>query len=754
MIAPSHHAPWLVALLCCLGAGQVVCAATAPGHPRLLLGAGEAEALRENWPKSPLFAAAISRAQERVSQYLEELPAVPAPQDAGGGYTHERHKANGILLAEAGALYQWTGDAAYAEMARQLLLRYAELYPTLGTHPVRTSSNPGRLFWQILNESVWLVFAIMGYDSVHYALGAEDRARIETDLLRPLAKFLSVESPQVFDRIHNHGTWATAAVGMTGYVLGDEQLVRMALLGTTEDGEGGFLAQLRQLFSPQGYYLEGPYYQRYALMPFVVFAKSIERNEPERGIFAYRDGIVGKAINTTIQLTYGGRFFPVNDAIPEKGLDTMELDHAIAIAYGQTGDPALLSLVTDRSSLILTADALRMALAKEAGQEQPFPFASRHFGDGPDGDQGALTVLRSGAGAGHSALVFKATSHGMSHGHFDRLHWMFYDNGHEIVADYGAARFLNVVQKDGGRYLPENKTWAKQTVAHNTLAVDGQSQFRSNRGQADRSWPTEHFFDASEHLQIVSAVEKRAYPGTELRRTMLLIDWPVLAQPIVLDVWRARSEKPRRFDLPLYFKGHVIETTPQFTVAPSLHPVGEENGYQHLWRIGDAAVPAGDRFALTWLRGGRFYTYAARANVDVQALTTRVGATDPNFNLRPEAGLLLRTPPTADLSLVAVLEPHGAYSGAREFTIDSEPLIADLQRFAEGGKELITITAASDEQLVVALSYDADRSVSHALDHALLGRPWRYEWRGYWHLFTAYPRPRKGFVHGLPAANE
>ena len=694
--------------------------------------------MRADWPTSPLFAAAVSRAQDRVARYLDEPPPVPKPRDAGGGYTHERHKANGMLLAEAGALFQWTGDAAYAEMARRLLLRYAELYPNLGAHPVRESSAPGRLFWQTLNESVWLVFAIMGYDSVYGALGAEDRQRIETDLLRPLARFLSVESPQVFDRIHNHGTWATAAVGMTGYVLDDEQLVRMALLGTKEDGEGGFLAQLRQLFSPQGYYLEGPYYQRYALMPFVVFAKAIERNEPEREIFAYRDGIVGKAIRATIQLTYGGRFFPVNDAIPEKGLDTMELDHAIAIAYGQTGDPALLSLVDERSSLVLIADALRMALAKEAGLEQPFPFATRHFGDGPNGDQGALTVLRSGAGPKDGALVFKATSHGMSHGHFDRLHWMYYDNGADVVADYGAARFLNVVQKAGGRYLPENTTWAKQTVAHNTLVVDGRSQFQGNREEADRSWPTDHFFDASDGAQIVSAVENLAYPGTELRRTMLLVDWPVLAQPLVLDVWRVRSEEPRSVDLPLYFKGHVIETKPRFAVAPSLHPLGEDNGYQHLWRIGGATVPAGGRFALTWLRGGRFYTYAARASADLEALITRVGATDPDFNLRPESGLMLRAAPTEGLSLVAVLEAHGAYSGAREFTIDSEPLVADVSRLGDAGKDLVTVVAASGDELTVALSYDADDDVSHAIET----EAGRYEWRGFYRVFKTAPGRR------------
>ena len=729
-----HRARWL-ALLCGLSAAQFAWAATAPGHPRLLLGAGEAEALRQDWPTSPLFAGAVARAQDRARPHLANLPAVPAPRDAGGGYTHERHKANGMLLAEAGALFQWTGDAAYAELARELLLRYAELYPKLGTHPVRASRTPGRLFWQTLNESVWLVFAIMGYDAVYDAIGAADRKRIETDLLRPLARFLSVESPQVFDRVHNHGTWATAAVGMTGYALGDDQLVRMALLGTKEDGAGGFLAQLQHLFSPQGYYLEGPYYQRYALMPFVVFAKAIERNEPERGIFTYRDGIVGKAIRTTIQLTYGGRFLPVNDAIPEKGLDTMELDHAIAIAYGQTGDPALLSLVDERSSLILTADALRLALAKEAGREQPFPFATRHFRDGANGDRGALTVLRRGTGPGHSALVFKATSHGMAHGHFDRLHWLFYDNGVDVVADYGAARFLNVVQKDGGRYLPENMTWAKQTVAHNTLVVGEQSQFQGDRNEADRSWPTDHFFDVADGVQIVSAVEARAYPGTTLRRTMLLIDWPALNQPLVLDVWRARSDEPRRYDLPLYFKGHVVDATPQFAVAPSLHPLGEQNGYQHLWRLGDAAVPAGGRFALTWLRGGRFYTYAVQGSADMQAVATRVGATDPNFNLRPESGLLLRTGPTEELALVAVLEPHGAYSGAREFTIDSEPLIASVDRISAGGKDLVTITAASGEELAVALSYNAAPDASHALETASRS----YEWHGYYNVFSPPP---------------
>lgn len=729
---PAAPRLWLlVAAALCFRADAAAAASYASGHPRLLLGTGEVAGLRDSWPRSALFAAAVRRAQARVAPYLDTPPPVPMPKDAGGGYTHERHKANGILVAEAGALYQWTGEAAYAHLARRLLLAYADVYPRLGVHPKGKKQAPGRLFWQSLNESVWLVYAIQGYDAAYEAIDANDRETIETQVLRPMARFLSVGSPRTFDKIHNHGTWAAAAVGMTGYVLDDPNYVRMALLGTREDGAAGYLAQLRQLFSPDGYYMEGPYYQRYAIMPFVVFAKAIERNEPQREIFAYRDGILGKAIRATIQLTYGGRFFPVNDAIREKGLNTMELDHAIAIAYGRSGDAALLSLVDERSHLVLTADALRLALAKEAGEEQPFPFASRHFRDGPDGDRGALTVLRAGAGPRHSALVFKATSHGMGHGHFDRLHWLFYDNGAEVIADYGAARFLNVVQKEGGRYLPENTSWAKQTVAHNTLVVDGQSQFQGDRKRADRSWPAEHFFDTSEGVRIVSATERSAYPGTELRRAMLLIEWSALRFPLVVDVVTASAAAARRFDLPLYFKGQVIETAPRLLAASSPRPAGEGAGFQHLWLLGEAALPKGERLACTWLRGGRFYTFAARANADLQAGLTQLGANDPNFNLRPERGLMLRAEQTRRLALVGVLEAHGEYDGAREFTMESRPRVADVRGFSAEGKDLVTIATASGDELAVALSYNADANASHTIETDAGS----YRWQGYYRVF-------------------
>jgi hypothetical protein len=42
----------------------------------------------------------------------------------------------------------------------------------------------------------------------------------------------------------------------------------------------------------------------------------------------------------------------------------------------------------------------------------------------------------------------------------------------EVVQDYGLARFVNIDQKNGGGYLRENTTWAKQSIAHNTLVIN------------------------------------------------------------------------------------------------------------------------------------------------------------------------------------------------------------------------------------------------------------------------------------------
>src|SRR5690554_2255502 len=98
-------------------------------------------------------------------------------------------------------------------------------------------------------------------------------------------------------------------------------------------------------------------------MAFVLFERAIDANDPELGIFEYRDGVLLKAILACVHESYAGLFFPINDAIKDKGLDTIELRYAIAIAYALTGDRSLLSIAEQQTSYVLTGDGFETAKA-------------------------------------------------------------------------------------------------------------------------------------------------------------------------------------------------------------------------------------------------------------------------------------------------------------------------------------------------------------------------------------------------------
>ncbi len=676
-------------------------------------------------PLPPLFQAEVDRAQAFVHAMMEQGVVVPVPKDPGGGYTHEQHKRNYRAIHQGGQLYAITGDEKYRAYVRDMLLAYAELYPTLGDHPAKANQNVGRLFWQVLNDAMWLVHAVQGYRDVRETLTDAERVRIDNNVFRPAVKFLSVDSQRTFDRIHNHATWATAGVGMAGYLLGDQDMVDRALLGSDKSGKTGFLRQSELLFSPDGYYTEGPYYQRFALLPFVVFANDIEHNEPERRIFEHRDGILQKAINTTIQLTYGGYFFPFNDAIRDKSLNTAELYEGVAIAYGVSQDPGLLSIAQWQNRTVLNVNGLALSEDLAAGKAEPFDFKSMLLSDGPDGDKGAVAIFRHGSGPRHTALVAKNSSQGMGHGHFDKLSWQLYANRHEIVRDYGAARFLNIEAKEGGRYLPENESWAKQTIAHNALVVNETSHFGGDGKLADKFAPTQQYFSAKPDLQVSIATIDSAYEGVAMTRTLAMLDVAGQAEPVVIDVLRADSQEAAQFDLPLHYSGHIMETG--FEVARNVagRPVlGSGHGYQHVWIDGTSTPRTEDAF-LTWILDGRFYTYRFVPQENAQVILGESGANDPAFNLRREPLVIQRVPEANSVTFVSALESHGLYDGATEQTIDSRSLIASLRHVETDEYDIVVVETKSGEKTVLAISYDRDPDKQHIAEVGGQSVSWR-----------------------------
>lgn len=659
------------------------------GYPKLILQKSSVPEIVDGLEKYPLLKTSFENAKTIADKGIDAGITVPYPKDPGGGYTHEKHKRNYIEMYNSGLVYQLTNEKKYAVFVRDMLLEYANLYPTLGLHPMRKNQSPGKLFWQGLNDSMWLVYTIQAYDCVYDFLTVEERTKIENQLFRKVVEFFTVEDKYSFDRVHNHGTWAVAGVGMTGMVLGDSLMVQEALYSTKLDGSGGFLKQIDKLFSPDGYYAEGPYYQRFALLPFIVFAQALDNNMPELKIFEYKDGVLLKAVTTLMQLTNtNGKFYPINDVIKEKSWLTPELVFGTNIVYGQTKDATLLDVVQKKGEVMISASGLAVAKAIEEGKTKKFIRKPMLISDGANGDDGGLALLRMGETNNQTSLLFKFTSQGMGHGHFDRLGINLFNKGNEVLPDYGAARFLNVEAKEGGRYLPENKTWANQTIAHNTLVINEQSDFNGNLKTAEDSSPELVFADIDhKDIQIVSATDHKCYNNASINRTLVLFEEE--KRTYLVDIFNVKNEKEAQIDLPIYYNGQITHTNFDYTRLNKFKVLGEANGYQHL--IIDAkAQNLPTTTSITWMNGTGFYTISTLTNKNTEFFITRLGANDPNYNLRPQMGMLFRHPKAINQKLLTIYEMHGDYNPVTEAVSNSSGSIKNLS-LIEGDHERVAV---------------------------------------------------------------
>ncbi|MCI6550573.1 MAG: alginate lyase family protein [Prevotella sp.] len=678
-------------------------------HPSLLITEEEVKEMRAAKGQVPAFDRTIDDLFRKADAETARPISLPIPKDGGGGPVHEQHKQNYYTMFHCGLAYQLSGERKYADYACRMLMGYAKLYPTLGLHPLTLSPVRGRLFWQTLNESVWLLHAAIAYDCIYDALTAKQRKTIEDKLLFNMADFLMngysdyQVNRKTFNRMHNHATWATAAVGMTGLATGNLSLVRKALYGSDETGKhGGFLQQMDELFSPDGYYTEGAYYQRYALWPFVIFAQCLDHRMPELDVFHRRGNILKKALDALIQLSYNGEFFHFNDALL-KGLSAQEMVYAVNILYRKFPDSKSYLTVADRyqHDLLPVMGGYMIACDLQRGEAKPIVYSSQLFRDGRNGDQGALAVLRPARQNLNSAITLKATSHGMEHGHFDKLSIAYYDNGSEILTDYGASRFLNIEAKNEGHYTKENKTYAKQTVAHNTVTVDERSDYDgkvdvANQYHADIIY---HQMGQAER-QIVTAVDTTSYPGVRMMRTVAYLTVPGLSYPLILDVYQLRSATPHQYDYTLWYQGHFVSLNmPYVRHTTCLRPLGTKNGYQHIWLDGEGNNEGKDYTCFTFFQNDRFYSINMTNGPQTAFKLLKLGANDPDFNLLDRHGIMIRETQKKDHVFAVAIETHGAYDQVMETSDDLKSKCKAL-RIVRQDRETTEVEGVFDRQTV------------------------------------------------------
>lgn len=680
----------------------------------------EAAALKAVLAQDSLIGRSLRTERAALEVFLAEPVWIPG-SGPGGGVEHEQHKRNYTMLFSAGRFWMITGDARYAERIREVLLAYAAIYRDLPYAKPYSHNPPGKLFHQILNEHMWLLFISAGYSCIRAELSAADRESIERDLFVPMVEMFTQTYSHHFDIVHNHGMWACGAVGICGIATGRRDWLDLAVNGQFGDRVlAGFIAQISQLFSPSGYYDEGPYYQRFAIQPMLLFAEALERAWPELGIYQVRDQVIRRGFYAALYPSFpDGALVPLNDAVKPMNIRSLGFVIGASLMYRRyESDPRLLWLADMHQQVWIDGAGLALsdAYAALAGKSVQCEFPSIELSCGPEGDQGAIGILRSRAADGEqSVLTLDYGTHGLAeHAHFDGLTLGYYNRGQEVLRDYGCVRWINVEPKQGGCYLPENKSFAKQTIAHNTITVDEQCQHGGDAALAavNHGVPVQFVTGNPDALLVTGEINGYNH-GVRIRRSNVLIRHADFEQPLLVDYCRIRADKMHQYDYALYYKGQVIRTDFPCLQALKLSPLGDAAGYRHLWRLA-SGMPADGRGLFSWLQGDSYYSLVFASNASCEFLLTRIGANDPDFNLRGEPGLVIRQQ-GRNASYAAVLESHGYFDESTETSRDARGKISAIRIVAETEQAVLLELQGENSRWLLGLADHPDSQQPHEL---------------------------------------
>ncbi|MCK5737977.1 heparinase II/III-family protein, partial [bacterium] len=120
----------------------------------------------------------------------------------------------------------------------------------------------------------------------------------------------------------------------------------------------------------------------------------------------------------------------------------------------------------------------------------------------PDGGFG---IFRDGWKPDDGYLVVDFGPHGGGHGHYDKLSFLMAADGHHWIPDGGCSPHYCI--------FPEQESWHRQTISHNTILVNGKSQ-------AEATGKCVMWF-TSEKLDAITVMADSCYPGLQHYRTII-----------------------------------------------------------------------------------------------------------------------------------------------------------------------------------------------------------------------------------------
>ncbi len=427
-----------------------------------------------------------------------------------------QHSALARAARDLGLAYLLTGRREYARRAAEVLLGYADRYEKYPLHDVRGRPGRGaRVGPQTLDEATWLIPITQGFDAIQDTLTPEERQKIVDHLLLPAAKV--TWSPRM--GIHNISCWRNSAYALVGMALDNEEMVDAAV-----NGPAGFREQIRRGVIEPGFWYEGSwgyhFYTMNALLPFVeaavragidvlsdkyrgMYEAPVRFVAPDLRLPAFNDSGYVNLRGSAWMYQVAARHWP----------DSREIQWAASLA--PLGGWATLLWGVRK------VDNARMRFTSRLEREAGYMVFRTNPWEGGD------ETLPD------NYLVLDFGPHGGGHGHPDKLNIVWWAYRKLMAPDPGSIAYGNPMH--GGYY--------KQTLAHNTVVVDGRSQ-RASTGELV-------FFAADGNLGIGCATADDAYPPVKLTRVI------AVSGQRVIDVFFASDARPHRYELVYHNRGEL-----------------------------------------------------------------------------------------------------------------------------------------------------------------------------------------------------
>jgi hypothetical protein len=464
-------------------------------------------------------------------------------------------------LVWMGLLYQVHGEKKYAEAAREILMKFADLYLQYPT--TNTILGPAHVFFGTLSESFWGVDMAYGYDLVHDYEGftPKDHKKLKEKLFYPLAEI----TQQFPESASNRQLWYNNVSAAIGFLYNDQNLIDFAL-----KGEYGFEWQFGSALPESGFWAEGPGYHYVALRGMIHLAEMARHN----GLDLYHREIAGrtmkKMFDVPFELIKPNYEFPrIKDS---GGGNILEYATFYELGYAVYQDSkylALLNLTSVKRGTQIVGE--ESGLNKQRNPitlfnlvpELPPDTTDIHPKTSVDLKGNGFAVLRNGEGRQRRYLYLDYGIMGGEHGHPDRLQMGYYALGRNWIVDPLNESYFN----------PNLQLWYRQTIAHNTVVVN----------QTSQTWTNGYgiFFGALPNFQVAAGGSETVYGGAKLIRTLLQVG------DYFVDFFDVFCPEERMIDWPLHSFGKL--TIEGVTLAPQpasrFGPQPGTPGYDQLTEI-------------------------------------------------------------------------------------------------------------------------------------------------------------------------